>query len=242
MPVVPGLAVTIPAGVRYYRTTPAAYRRGGVRAHRRIVNGAGAVKSRHGARYNYPGVCTVYLAEDVETCLAERLFYFHRETLEELDRLHLTGFAPPPFQRRVVLWAVEFRRPVPDVFDLGVANAPAAGAFPALMLNPSQDYHHLKDRRAHLQSMGYRGLRAPSSRVRGVGHMAVLFDDQSRNVAVVTPYDLDLRLVTPPPAVPFVSHAADRLDFEAAEVRVTGAALPPELLPYAAWTRVEFNH
>jgi hypothetical protein len=52
------------------------------------------------------------------------------------------------------------------------------------MLNPSQDYHHLKKRRAAIQSAGYNGLRAPSTRtpVAGSVTLNVLFNDQSKNV------------------------------------------------------------
>jgi hypothetical protein len=46
---------------------------------------------------------------------------------------------------------VVFPNPVPNAFDLAVANASAAGVFPCLMLNPPQDYHHLKGRRADIQ-------------------------------------------------------------------------------------------
>ena len=36
----------------------------------------GARKSHNGARDNYGGVLTVYLADTVETCLAEKMFYY----------------------------------------------------------------------------------------------------------------------------------------------------------------------
>jgi hypothetical protein len=78
--------------------------------------------------------------------------------------------------------------------------------------------------------------------------MVVLFDDQSRNVQAITPYEVEFRLLTPgpPPRVPFASHATDLLDYRAGEVRVLAppgpASLPPALLPFAAWTLVPFNH
>src|SRR5262249_15074101 len=116
-----------------------------------------------------------------------------------------------------------------------------------LMLNPSQDYEHLKDRRAIIQSNGYRGLRAPASRVRGPGEMGVLFQDQSPNGQSIILYEGEFRLITPgdPPA-PFTNHAADLLDFTAGEVRVRPSPGPqgphPALAVYQDWTRVEFNH
>src|SRR5260370_42252742 len=98
MPVIPGLAITIAAGTPFYRITDVSFRTAKVGLHKNVVNGQGARKSRHGARYNYPGVTTVYLADSVATCFAERMFYFHREVLTALDRFHLTGVVPPLVQ------------------------------------------------------------------------------------------------------------------------------------------------
>jgi hypothetical protein len=245
MPVAPGLGITVPAGASYYRITSRGFRTASARHHKNVVNGVGAVRSRHGARYNYPGVRTVYLAEGVSACLAEKMFYFHREVLTGLDSLHLS-LAPivPSFQQAFVLWEVVLRKPVATVFDLTVTNAPAAGVFPCLMLNPSQDYWHLKDRRADIQASGYQGLRAPSTRATAPGNMVVLFDDQSGNVASITPYEIEFRLRRPT-RVPFASHATDELDYVAGEVRIlpTGVApLPLALSAYAAWSLVPFNH
>ena len=245
MPVAPGLGMTVRAGVSYYRITSRTFRTTSPRHHKNVVNGVGAVRSRHGARYNYPGVRSVYLAEDVPACLAEKLFYFHREVLTGLDSLHLPlTSVVPPFLQTFVLWDVVLRSPVANVFDLQVANAAAASVFPCLMLNPAQDYWHLKDRRADIQASGYRGLRAPSTRVTAPGNMVVLFDDQSGNVATITPYDFEFRLLTPAGSA-FASHATDQLNYLAGEVRVltTGAVpLPPALSAYAAWSVVAFNH
>jgi len=245
MAVAPGVSMTVPSGTSYYRITSRVSKTASARQRKEVVNGMGAVRSRQGARYNYPGVRTVYLAEDVPTCLAEKMFYFHREVLTGLDSLHLP-LAPlvPPFRETFVLWDVVLRKPVANVFDLTVANAPAAGVFPCLLLNPSQDYWHLKDRRADIQASGYRGLRAPSTRATAPGNMVVLFDDQSGNVASITPYDVEFRLLTPAAAA-FASHVTDQLDYLTGEVRVlpTGATpLPPALTAYAAWSPVSFNH
>jgi hypothetical protein len=245
MPVSPGLGVTIPTGVSFFRITSRVFRTASARHHRKVMNGEGAVRSRHGARYNYPGVRTVYLAEDPLACFAEKMFYFHREVLTGLDSLHLTT-APvvPPFLQTFVLWDVALRNPVANVLDLTVANAPAAGVFPCLLLNPSQDYWHLKERRADIQASGYRGLRAPSTRATPRGNMVVLFDDQSANVASITPYDVEFRLLTPT-STPFTSHATDQLDYLVGEVRVLPpgpAPLSPMLSGYAAWSTVSFNH
>jgi hypothetical protein len=119
--------------------------------------------------------------------------------------------------------------------------------YPSLMINPSQDYNHLKDRRAAIQSSGYQGLRAPSSRVRGSGHMVVLFQDQSKNVRSIIPHELEVRLITATsPPVPFTNHAVELLDFTAGEVRVRLTSGPrgphPALAAYQDWTRIEFNH
>jgi RES domain-containing protein len=220
MPIIPGLTTTVGAGQTYYRITPLAMRTGRPRDHRNVVDGQGTIQRATGGRYHYPGVRTVYLAEVPATCFAEKLFYFHREVLRELDNYHRTGDLPA-FQDTFALWEIRFRRDIPDVFELNLANASAMNVFPTLMLNPAQDYEHLKDRRAAIQSSGYRGLRAPSSRVRGSGEMVVLFQDQSQNIQSITPYEVEFRLMTSadPPA-PFANHAVDLLDFTAGEVRV----------------------
>jgi hypothetical protein len=235
--------------VSHYRITSLAFRTASARHHPKVVNGEGALRSRHGARYNYPGVRTVYLAEEVLTCFAEKMFYFHREVLAGLDSLHLAPVPViSPFLQRFVLWDVVLRSPVANAFDLSVANAPAASVFPCLLLNPSQDYRHLKDRRAAIQAAGYHGLRAPSTRVAGSGTMVVLFDDQGKNVRAIAPYEVEFRLLTPgpPPTVPFASRATDLLDYLAGEVRVLPpappASLPAALAPFSAWTLVRFNH
>lgn len=138
-----------------------------------------------------------------------------------------------------MLWGVTFRAPVANVFDLSVANAPAAGVFPCLLLNPSQDYRHLKDRRAAIQAAGYNGLRAPSTRDVGGGSMTVLFDDQSRNVGAITPYEVEFRLITPArhPTAASISHATDRLDYLAGEVRVTARLPRRHFLPRSSRSR-----
>lgn len=246
MPVSPGLGLSVPASVGFYRITSLALRTRSASRHTKVVNGEGAVRSRHGARYNYPGVRSVYLADTPLTCFAERMFYFHREVLTGLDGLHLFPVpGVPPFLQGFVLWDVVFRTAVGNVFDLSVANAPAAGVFPCLLMNPSQDYRHLKERRAAIQAAGYRGLQAPSTRSTTPGNMVVLFDDQSRNIASITPYGAEFRLTTPA-GVPFASHATDQLDYLAGEVRVVispGAApLPAAIATFSTWQRVGFNH
>jgi RES domain len=246
MPIIPGLTTTVRAGRVYYRMTSPDSSPRRPSHYKRVVNGEGALMSRLGARYNHPGARAVYLAEDPLTCLAEKMYYFHRDFLSDLDTSHITGRFPP-FQRMFLLWEVRFRKDIPDVFDLSVVNASAMRIYPTLMLNPSQDYEHLKDGRAAIQSNGYQGLRAPSSRVRGTGHMVVLFHDQSKNVQSITPHEVEFRLITSddPPAS-FTNHATDLLDFAAGEVRVITSPNPPPVHPaldaYRDWTRVEFNH
>ncbi len=97
--------------------------------------------------------------------------------------------------------------------------------FPSLIVNPSQDYNHLKDGRAAIEHNGYSGLRAPSGRVKGAGNIVVLFNDQSGNVQSITP---------------FTNHAAEVLDFAAGEVKLAGT--PLGIAAYANWHRIEFHH
>lgn len=240
MPVRHGLTTTLAASAPFFRITDVSFCTSRVSLHKNVVNGQGARKSRHGARYNYPGVTTVYLAENLETCFAERMFYFHREALTAMDRFHWTGVLPP-FVQTFVLWEIAFKTAIPDVFELNPTNATATNAFPSLVVNPSQDYNHLKDARAAIEHNGYRGLRAPSSRVKGGGNMVVLFNDQSGNVQRITPYIVEFRLVIAGlHAGPFTNHATEVLDFTAGEVKLTGT--PLGIATYANWCRVEFHH
>jgi hypothetical protein len=187
----------------------------------------------------------VYLAQDPVVCFAEKMFYIHRQVLSGLDSLHLMPVpVVPPFLQTFVPWDVVLRQAVGNVFDLSVANAPAAGAFPCLLLTPSQDYLHLKDRRADVQASGSNGLRAPSTWAPAPGHVVVLFDDQSGNVASITPYDVEFRLLTPARAR-FTSHATDPLDYLVGEVRVLSTGVVPgstALRGFGAWCEVSFNH
>jgi len=58
-------AVAVPANKSLFRITSSAFLTPNPLLHPRVVDGNGAVKSRHGARYNHPGARAVYLAEDV---------------------------------------------------------------------------------------------------------------------------------------------------------------------------------
>jgi hypothetical protein len=240
VPVNPGFIVTFAAGTSFFRITSPAFYTANPADHRKVVNGDGAVKSQSGARYNFPGARTVYLTEDLESCFAERLFYFHREVLRGLDSLRYP--APiPPFQRNVVLWEIQFDYTLTDVFDARMSGAPSYfNIFPSLMVNPSQDYEHLKQRRADIQSHGYKGLKAPSSRAKSGGNLIILFDDQSSHVQSIIPYEVEFRLISVD-GTPFINHAQDLLDFTAGEVRM------PQNQPaggeaYQNWQRVDFNH
>jgi hypothetical protein len=220
--------------VNRYHTPNAAH-------HKKVVNGLGARNSYAGARYNYGGVLTVYLADTVETCFAEKMFYFHREVVRRLDALHLPlGAGVPAFLATFTLWQVRLKNAIADVCRLTQASASAVGVFPSLMLNPSQDYEHLKDRRAFIESNGYKGIRAPSSRSTAGGELIVLFDDQSKNVDL-DPYPVEFRLVTQAPSAPFGNHMTDLLDFTAGEVRFVGAR-PLGVRGYTRWAQVRFNH
>jgi hypothetical protein len=109
MPVNPALAITIPASSPLYRITAISFHTPNPVHHKKVVNGMGARKSHNGARYNFGGVITVYLADTVETCLAEKMFYFHRETVRRLDALHLPLIPSPE----------NSRAPVPRIMSIG---------------------------------------------------------------------------------------------------------------------------
>lgn len=236
------------AGTAFFRTTSPNQLTSAPNLHRRVVNGMGARGSRFGARYNYPGVDTVYLTETIETCLAERAFYVQREYLQKLDLLHFTyssgasTFAPG-HTTDVVLWKITFGAALSGIADLSAASAGHFGVYPALMTNPSQDYHHLKDRRAHLQTAKYEGLRAPSSRCTRGGCMVVLFSDVSRRVATIEPVLVRMSLIQGG-ARPFSNHATDILDFEQIAVQASpvGAVVPPWASSYSSRTILPFRH
>src|SRR5688572_22759089 len=88
MAINPLLATVIKAGQPYYRLTSRNFLTKSARQHRKVVNGQGAVNNPNGSRYCPPVACAVYLTEDVATCLAEAMFYFHREVLTKLDAQH----------------------------------------------------------------------------------------------------------------------------------------------------------
>jgi RES domain-containing protein len=241
MPVNPALAVSVPAGVPLYRITAVSFNTANAGHHKKAVNGMGARKSHPGARYNYGGVQTVYLADSVQTCVAEKMFYFQRKIAQQLDALHQPlSVGAPAFSGTFTLWDIRLKNAVPDVCHLTQTSASAVGVFPSLMLNPSQDYEHLKDRRAFIESNGYNGIRAPSSRSMTGGEIVVLFDDQSKNVDL-DPYTVEFRLVTRAPVTPFGNHLTELLDFTAGEVRFV-AGMPPGIAGHANWTPVTFNH
>lgn len=241
MPVNPALAVSVPAGVPLYRITAVSFHTVNPAHHKKVVNGMGARKSHAGARYNYGGALTVYLADSIPTCFAEKMFYFQREVIRRLDALHLP-LSPgvPAFSGIFTLWEILLKKSIPNVCRLTPASAGAVGVFPSLMVNPSQDYEHLKERRSFLESSGYQGIRAPSSRSTAGGEIIVLFDDQSKNVDLV-PYTVEFRLVTRPPTAAFSNHLAELLDFTAGEARFSGPG-PPGVAGFVHWSRVLFNH
>jgi hypothetical protein len=145
------------------------------------------------------------------------------------------------YLRNSVLWKIEFDDALADVFDACIPGAPSYfNIFPSLMVNPSQGYKHLKQRRADIESNGYKGLRTPSCRVRRDGNLIILFDDPSSHVHSIIPSEVEFRLLTVHGA-PFINHVQDLLDFTAGEVRVPWAQ-PSGGAAYQNWQRVEFNH
>src|SRR5688572_4279509 len=150
MPVNYLLTTKLYAGIPYFRITSLSFLTTNPINHAKVVNGQGAVLSKTGARYNYPGALTVYLAEDLEPCFAEKMFYFHREVLRGIDIYHHTGNVPP-FEQQFVLWEVVFDKDITDLLNLTEERAVSHfDVFPSMVLNPSQDYEHLKYRRASI--------------------------------------------------------------------------------------------
>jgi len=181
------------------------------------------------------------LSETVEACLAERMFYFHREIIEAMEALHLNASLLPSFQKPSVLWEIEFSAPITNVLDLSQTNASAVSVFPSLVLNPARDYQHLRDRRGNIQVAGYQGLRAPSARSTQGGHIVVLFNGQSNNVSRITPYSVEFGLITPAPNLThFANHATEALAYTAGAVRMPSGG--PGGTLYQNWTKVAFNH
>lgn len=205
-----------------------------------VVDGRGAVMNNKGARYNYGGAPTVYLTEDLETCFAEKMFYFQRTVVRGIDQVHNTGVVPP-FDQTFALWEVVLKNSIHNVADLNIPLAPSYfGIFPSLPLNPSQDYDHLKQKRADLQTLGYQGILVGSSRATHNGNLVVLFYDQSSNVKQIKFYPIDFRLIDVS-GMPFSNHATQVLDFTAGEVRFSGIA-PTAGTVFTSWQTIRFNH
>jgi hypothetical protein len=238
MPVNSSLTTKLFAGQRYFRFTSPSFLTANPALHVKVVDGQGAKRNPYGSRYSPKIAETVYLTEDVETCIAEKMFYFHKETVEAIDGMHpLKGLLLPPFNKTFVMWEVEFKNDVDDVADITKSYS-SFSVFPFLTLSPSQDYEHLKDRRAHIQAAGYNGLRAPSARSTMGGHMVVMFDDQSGNVQTIKPYEIEFRLLCVGGG-PFTDHTKDMLDFTAGEIRVVGSGPLPGYSP--SWQKFNFN-
>jgi hypothetical protein len=231
----------VPAGVPLYRITSLNQWTKSKSQHKLVVDGRGAFKNPNGGRYNHQGVVTVYLTESIGTCLAERMYYFHREYLQALDGLHGAYGVVPPFLKTFVIWEIEFANSIADVADVNVGNAGHFQMYPAMLRNPSHDYEHLKRARGAVQMQGYEGIRAPSSRCLNQGAALALFNDQSGNLTSITPYRIDFSLVQPN-GVAFTNHASQELDFQSGRVQAFGNPLPAALQPYANPQVVDFNH
>jgi len=235
MAVVPSLCTEVKSSQPLYRITSRRFQTSKKADHAKVMNGQGAVSSLQGFRYNYPGVLTVYLAEDLETCFAERMFYFLREIVKGLDQSH-NVHTLPPFNHHFVLWEVQLTRSISDCFDLK-NNFSLFSVFPSMMTSPSQDYEHLKNRRAAIQHEGYEGLLASSSRSTNSGNLVVLFNDQSRNIKSIEPFEVQFRLINTTGSL-FANHATELLDFGRGEVRLIGHPSGA----CANWTKIQFNH
>src|SRR5262245_1744872 len=182
------LSTELAAGSTYYRITSRQYLTSSITQNRQVFSGQGAINNSVGARYNYPGARTVYLTDALETCLAERMFYFHRETVRLLD-VSTTWNNIPAFHKTFILWAITFKRQVANLFDLmKTPNFGRFGIYPSLLTNPTQDYQHLKQKRAEIETAHYNGLVAPSARSTKGGAIVVLFQDQSNNVQLMNHY------------------------------------------------------
>lgn len=240
MPVNSALSTTIASGKSFYRITSLMYSTGSRANYLRVVDGKGALKTKFGGRYNYPGARTVYLTEDLETCFAEKMFYFHREVVRGIDLYHKLG-AIPPFEQTFALWEIVFKNSINDVAALTLPGATNFfGVFPSLPLNPSQDYDHLKQKRADIESEGYGGIVVGSSRSTRGGNMVVLFGDQGAKLQSVVPHPVEFRLIDDT-GNPFHNHTVQILDFTAGEVRFP-SSIPTGGAAYGRWERIEFNH
>jgi RES domain len=236
-------STTVPAGITVYRITSLNQLTTNKRQHRHVVDGRGVFKTRFGGRYNHRGVVTVYLTESVETCFAERMFYFHREYLQALDTLHQTYALVPPFRKRFVIWEIELAIPINGVAEVNPNTAGYFQIYPAMLKNPSQDYEHLKNARSDIQTMGYGGIRALSSRCQQQGPVLALFANQSWNVASIVPHQVEFSLLQPSGAA-FTNQASHDLDFGAGAVQALANPnpLPAPLQAYANPQVVKFNH
>jgi hypothetical protein len=169
------------------------------------------------------------------------MYYFQREVLSALDIAHITNSPPPPFSMLCVLWRIVFAKDIQPVCDLTIPNAAVNyDVSPSLMLNPSQDYWHLKQRRNEIQHYGYTGLIAPSTRCPQGGRMVVLFNGQSGNLHTIDPFDTEIRLITTPGNAQFANYKTDTLNFTACEAQIVG--MPSGLATYNNFVPVSFNH
>lgn len=147
----------------------------------------------------------------------------------------------PSFTKIRMLWRIVFQQDIVNIADLNMQNAGYFGVFPPMLTNPSQDYLHLKQRRADIQTQGYTGIRSPSSRSVNQGRILALFHNQAANVHAIDPVQVEFQLVQPSGTV-FNNHATQELDFEACQVRVTSNPVPGWAQQFQPPQIVRFHH
>lgn len=240
----PQFGFTVRAHTPLYRITSRSHYSANPAHHPSVVDGRNSRRTARGGRYNFPGVTTVYLAEKPETAVAEMLLYFHKDTLRLLDLHQISSLPVPPFAKKVILWEIELQRDIQGLFDM---NQPGASSsrfvYRAFISSPYHDYWHLCQRRAEIEAAGYEGIYVTSARDPTGGNIIVLFNDQSGNVSSITPYELELQLLTSVGTL-FNDAINHDLDFGRAHVSITSSTAP---LPSWATSLIggkilSFNH
>jgi len=183
----------------------------------KIFNGLGALRNPLPSRYSLGNRLTVYLSDNIDSCIAEYAYYFLKQYLTKTDEFIYTNnlfnysntskhfaFFPHHESDEFILWCMKLKYPIGNIAVINNSTATSFGIYPTFTISPSHDYLHSGAVRDVIQNKGYKGLIAPSSRDvnnnsisinnTNMGNIVVLFEDQSKNISSIEPYRIAFKL------------------------------------------------
>lgn len=229
-----------------------------------IFNGLGALNNPLPSRYSLGNRLTVYLSDNVYSCIAEFAYYFVKQYLTKTDEFvytnklfnnnsafrHFMHF-PPHESDEFILWRIKLKTPIENVAVINSSTAKNFGVYPTFAISPSHDYLHSGLVRDIIQDKGYNGLIAPSSRDTNNksdfidnGNIIVLFEDQSTNISSIESYTIAFRL-SQNNYKNFNDVSCQSLNFNICHVLIKSSTkmhyLMPPLDDFNFWKAIAFN-